>query len=91
MIVADAHGNRLLSLAAASYVFAVVMAGTTMPTPLYPEYEQAYSFVSLTTTTLFAVYAAGVIVALVALGQASARPVRPVGRYIHGHRDRGGD
>lgn len=62
-----------ISLAAASYVFAVVMAGTTMPTPLYPEYEQAYSFVSLTTTTLFAVYAAGVIVALVAFGQASAR------------------
>lgn len=67
------RGPSGFSLAAASYVFAVVMAGTTMPTPLYPEYEQTYSFASLTTTTLFAVYAAGVIVALVTFGQASAR------------------
>lgn len=61
------------SLAAAAYVFAVVMMGTTLPTPLYPAYEQRYAFGSLTTTVLFAVYAGGVILALVTVGQASGR------------------
>lgn len=54
-----------------------------MPTPLYPGYEEKYNFTSITTTTLFAVYAAGVIAALVVFGQASGRlgrrPVLGVG------------
>lgn len=61
------------SLAAMTYVFTVVMMGTTLPTPLYPDYEDRYGFGAFTTTTLFAVYAAGVLAALVLFGQASAR------------------
>lgn len=62
-----------LSLTAATYVFAVVMMGTTLPTPLYPDYERTYDFASLTTTVLFAMYAIGVIVSLILFGQVSAR------------------
>lgn len=60
-----------LSLAAVSYVFAVVMMGTTLPTPLYPLYEERFGFGSATTTILFAVYAGGVILSLVLLGRLS--------------------
>ncbi|NYJ68716.1 MFS family permease [Pseudoclavibacter chungangensis] len=61
------------SLAAVTYAFTTVMMGTTLPTPLYPAYEAQYHFGSLTTTILFAVYAVGVIGALVLFGQASNR------------------
>ncbi len=60
-----------LSLAAASYVLAVVMMGTTMPTPLYPLYEERFGFGSATTTVLYAIYAAGVIASLVLFGTLS--------------------
>ncbi|MCP3426883.1 MFS transporter [Rothia sp. AR01] len=60
-----------LSLAAISYVFAVVMMGTTIPTPLYPLYEEKFGFGSATTTILFAVYAGGVILSLVVFGRLS--------------------
>lgn len=67
------------SLAAATYIFAAVMTGTTLPTPLYPEYERVFGFGSFGVTTLFAVYAAGVIVALVLFGRLSdALGRRPV-------------
>ncbi|TCK64530.1 MFS transporter [Curtobacterium sp. PhB136] len=59
------------SLVAATYVFAVVMIGTTIPTPLYPTYESRFGFGSTTTTVLFAVYAGGVILALVLGGRLS--------------------
>jgi MFS family permease len=59
------------SLAAVSYVFAVVMMGTTMPTPLYPLYEERFGFGSAVTTVLFAVYAGGVILSLVLCGRLS--------------------
>jgi MFS family permease len=51
-----------------AYAFAVVMVGTTLPTPLYPRYEQRFGFSSLTVTVIFAVYAFGVIAALLFLG-----------------------
>ncbi|WNM24132.1 MFS transporter [Demequina capsici] len=60
-----------LSLAAASYVLAVVMMGTTMPTPLYPLYEDRFGFGSATATVLYAIYAAGVIASLVLFGTLS--------------------
>lgn len=47
------------------------MAGTTVPTPLYPLYEQEFGFSSLTVTVVFAVYALGVVVALITLGRVS--------------------
>lgn len=56
-----------------AYAFAVVMVGTTLPTPLYPHYEQRWGFSALTITVIFAVYAVGVIAALLFLGGLSDR------------------
>jgi MFS family permease len=57
--------------AAAAYAFAVTMVGTTLPTPLYPLYQQRYGFSELTITIIFATYAAGVIAALLLAGRLS--------------------
>ncbi|MDS1114027.1 MFS transporter [Gordonia westfalica] len=57
------------SFLAAVYAFAVVMLGTTLPTPLYSTYGAELDFGVMTTTLIFAVYAAGVIAALVTFGQ----------------------
>jgi MFS family permease len=51
--------------------FAVTMLGTTLPTPLYPLYQRAMGFSTLTTTVVFAAYAVGVVAALVLVGRAS--------------------
>lgn len=59
------------SLAAAAYIFAVVMMGTTLPTPLYPTMSAAFGFGSAATTVLFAVYAVGVVAGLVIFGRLS--------------------
>jgi predicted MFS family arabinose efflux permease len=48
-----------------AYAFAVTMIGTTMPTPLYPIYEQRYHFSALTVTLVYSVYGLGVMTALV--------------------------
>jgi MFS family permease len=53
------------------YVFAVVMMGTTLPTPVYPAYQAEFGFGGLTTTVIFAVYAAGVVLALLTVGRLS--------------------
>ncbi len=47
------------------------MFGTTLPTPLYVLYQQKLGFSALMITVIFAVYAAGVLVALVLFGRAS--------------------
>ncbi|WP_207843281.1 MFS transporter [Williamsia soli] len=62
---------RVLAFPAVVYSFAVVMMGTTLPTPLYPEYEREFGFGSLMTTLIFATYAVGVIAALIGVGQFS--------------------
>lgn len=49
--------------------FAATMIGTTMPTPLYPLYQQQLGFSQLMITVIFAVYAAGVIAALLMTGR----------------------
>ena len=54
-----------------AYAFVVTMIGTTLPTPLYPLYEQRYSFGELMVTVIFAVYALGVIAGLLAFGNLS--------------------
>ncbi|MFZ7086941.1 MFS transporter [Curtobacterium sp. RRHDQ10] len=76
----------VLGFAAAVYVFAVAMMGTTLPTPLYPTYESVFGFGSTTTTVLFAVYAGGVILALVLVGRLSdtigRRPMLLVGLVL---------
>lgn len=63
-------GSRrgLLRYVAAAFVFAVGMAGTTLPTPLYGLYRQELGFGELMVTVVFAVYAVGVIVALLVAG-----------------------
>ncbi|MFB8028281.1 MULTISPECIES: MFS transporter [unclassified Streptomyces] len=52
-------------------VFAVCMAGTTLPTPLYSLYQEKLGFSELTVTVVYAVYAFGVIGVLLLAGNAS--------------------
>ncbi|WP_307805385.1 MFS transporter [Streptomyces spirodelae] len=70
-----AHDDRprraLVWYAAATFVFAVGMAGTTLPTPLYGLYRQELGFGELMVTVVFAVYAVGVIVVLLVAGDFS--------------------
>ncbi|MER7515573.1 MFS transporter [Streptomyces sp. NPDC126499] len=55
----------------AGAVFVVCMAGTTLPTPLYPLYQEKFGFSELTVTVVYAVYAFGVIAVLLLAGNAS--------------------
>ncbi|MEU5220458.1 MFS transporter [Streptomyces sp. NPDC020807] len=55
----------------AGAVFVVCMAGTTLPTPLYPLYQEEFGFSELTVTIVYAVYAFGVIGVLLLAGNAS--------------------
>ncbi|WP_250287947.1 MFS transporter [Streptomyces atroolivaceus] len=52
-------------------VFAVCMAGTTLPTPLYSLYQDELGFSEMTVTVVYAVYAFGVIGVLLLAGNAS--------------------
>ncbi|QFU03348.1 Multidrug transporter MdfA [Halomonas sp. THAF5a] len=49
--------------------FLITMLGTTLPTPLYPVYQARFDFSPLTITVIFAVYALGVMGALVVTGR----------------------
>ena len=57
--------------AATALALAVGMMGTTLPTPLYALYRQRLGFSELMITVIFAVYAGGVIAALLLLGRLS--------------------
>ncbi|MFJ9030124.1 MFS transporter [Streptomyces sp. NPDC102274] len=74
-----AHGRRRLGYPVATGVFAIGMAGTTLPTPLYGLYREQLGFSELMVTIVFAVYALGVIAVLVLAGdlsdQVGRRPV----------------
>jgi MFS family permease len=52
-------------------VFATTMLGTTLPTPLYVIYQARWHFSAATVTVTFAVYAAGVLAALLLAGRSS--------------------
>ncbi|GGT36891.1 MFS transporter [Streptomyces chromofuscus] len=65
----DRRGWRACALGGA--VFAVCMAGTTLPTPLYPLYREKFGFSELTVTVVYAVYAFAVIGVLLLVGNAS--------------------
>ena len=54
-----------------AYAFATTMLGTTLPTPLYPIYQQHIGFSSLIVTVVFATYAVGVLAALLVVGPLS--------------------
>lgn len=51
--------------------FFVVMAGATLPTPLYPLWRAEFAFSTLMITVIFAVYAVGVLGGLLGLGSLS--------------------
>ena len=61
--------SAFLVFLGAAFAFSVVMIGTTMPTPLYPIYQDAFGFSQLMITIIFAAYAFGVIAALVITGR----------------------
>ncbi|MER6311730.1 MFS transporter [Streptomyces sp. NPDC001657] len=67
---AAATGRRP-GYAVAAGVFAIGMAGTTLPTPLYGLYRQEIGFSELMVTVVFAVYALGVITVLLLAGNVS--------------------
>ncbi|MDN5918127.1 MAG: MFS transporter [Pseudonocardia sp.] len=49
--------------------FTVVMIGTTMPTPMYAVYQSELGFSPIVQTVIFAVYAVGVLAALLLFGR----------------------
>jgi MFS family permease len=55
-------------MAGVTAAFAVVMLGTTLPTPLYVLYRERFGFSELMVTVIFATYAVGVLAALVLFG-----------------------
>jgi MFS family permease len=62
---------RPLAFWLVAVAFAVTMFGTTLPTPLYVLYQQELGFSEDMLTVIFAVYAAGVLAALLLFGRAS--------------------
>jgi MFS family permease len=54
-----------------AYLFAVLMLGTTLPTPLYVIYQARWHFSSGITTVIYASYAVGVLAALLLAGRSS--------------------
>ena len=68
------HGRlaaRRAAFVAVAFAFAVTMMGTTLPTPLYPLYQEKIGFSELMVTIVFAVYALAVIAGLLLFGAAS--------------------
>jgi MFS family permease len=63
--------SRTAGFVFVSFAFLVTMFGTTLPTPLYPLFQERYSFGELTTTVVFAIYAFGVIAGLLLFGALS--------------------
>lgn len=66
---APRRSPRSVAFAIVVLAFAVVMMGTTLPTPLYAIYADDLGFDLVTTTIIYAVYAAGVAVALIIFGR----------------------
>ncbi|WP_072805538.1 MFS transporter [Rhodococcoides yunnanense] len=61
--------SRPAAFVAITYAFAVVMMGTTMPTPVYSLYQAEFGFSVLVVTVIYAAYAIGVLTALLAFGR----------------------
>ncbi len=62
-----------LALYGVAYAFTITMFGTTLPTPLYPLYRAEIGFSDLMVTVIYAMYAVGVLTALLFFGQLSDR------------------
>nr|MCW2729023.1 ymfD [Aeromicrobium sp.] len=54
-------------------VYAVVVAGVTLPTPLYVTYQERWALTNLAVTLLYALYPAGVLVVVLLAGHWSDR------------------
>lgn len=67
------HPRPAWTVAAAAFAFTVTMVGTTLPTPLYGIYQRTIGFDALMVTVVFAVYAFGVMIALLLFGDFSDR------------------
>lgn len=84
----DGHAGSVTGFVLAVTAFFVAMVGTTLPTPLYPLYEQRYSFGPLLVTVIFAIYAFGVVGGLILFGNLSDRigrkPVLLLGLVLSG-------
>lgn len=76
------------AVALLALAFTTAMLGTTLPTPLYPDYQRVYGFGELLTTIVFATYAVGVVAALLLLGrwsdQVGRRPMLQAGLALSG-------
>ena len=59
-----------------AYVFAAVMLGTVVPTPLYAIYQRQWRFSAGILTLIFAVYAVAVLATLLLAGRTSDQAVR---------------
>ncbi|MET0929078.1 MAG: MFS transporter [Aeromicrobium sp.] len=57
------------AFAALTFAFLVVMTGVTLPTPMYGFYQQEFGFSLSTVTVIYAVYAGGVLAALLLFGR----------------------
>jgi MFS family permease len=64
---------RLAAYRLVAYALAVIMLGTTVPTPLYAIYQERLHLSNLTVTVIFAAYAAAVLVTSTIFGRASDR------------------
>lgn len=60
----------------AAFVLLIGMASTTLPTPLYPFYQQHFGFALLMTTVIFSAYGIGVLSTLLLAGNLSDRTGR---------------
>ena len=69
----DGHAGSVTGFLLAVAAFFAAMVGTTLPTPLYPLFEQRYAFGTLLVTVIFGVYAFGVIAGLILFGNLSDR------------------
>jgi len=67
-IASARHGAGFWLIAA---TFAIAMAFSTVPAPLYPIYQRQDGFTSFTVTIIFAVYAVGVVTSLLLAGHVS--------------------
>ena len=71
LVSGDGRAGSVTGFVLAAFAFFVAMLGTTLPTPLYPLFEERYAFGPLLVTVIFAVYALGVIAGLILFGNVS--------------------
>lgn len=67
----DHHGARGAAFAAVAYALAVMLAGSNLPTPLYPAYQKAFGLSPLVVTLVYSTYALTVMPCLLVFGPLS--------------------